>query len=270
MEPFLALSAYDIFVYLLVGIATLACLDLIVGTRFIFRPHWGAGVTTMIVILGYVIGQIASWPAEIIFQDFMVAGVVGYPTTHLVPPLDSGPSAQDAPICAAARNPPLPDTSESKEPRCACLTIWHAVSGHYFQALPWDLQQRIRRKAPLHRNCKIDHAALYFEASAAARKDVNSFERAATFSRLAVFCRNIATVALFAFAAALYNSLRGGKDGVARPPIRGIQPWLNKPSLQALLFFLVGFGIFARFLYFYRQNALEVLTTYAYAPFPID
>ena len=270
MEPFLALSAYDIFVYLLVGIATLACFDLVFGTHFIFRQEWGAGATTMVVILGYLIGQIVSWPAEAIFQDFIVGSVVGYPTSRLVPPLVPAPS-NDTPICKVARHPPRPDTSEFKQPGCNCLAIWRAVSGHYAEALPWNLQQRIRQKAPLNeKTCEIDYPALYIEASAAAKKNVNSFERAATFSRLAVFCRNMATVALLALIVALYNTLRVAGGYIGRRPIPGIQPWLNEPRLQALLFFLLGLGMLSRFLYFYRLNAWEVLVTYAYLPFPID
>jgi len=265
MEPFIALSAYDIFVYLLVGIAALAACDLVRGTHFIFRQDWSPGVTTMVVILGYLMGQIVSWPAEVIFQDVIVARAIDWPAVHLVPPLDPEPKAE-GPICAGARNPPRPAPSKSS----FCLQAFRALTGHYSEPLSWSVQQRIRRKAPFNETtCKIDYEAMYIEAFAATKKDPNAFERASTFARLEVFCRNMACVALFASLFAFYN-VGLASHGVHRRPIPGVQPWLNNPRLQLALFLVVGVGLFLRFIYFFRLQAVEVLTTYAYVPLPID
>src|SRR5262245_9779295 len=87
MQSLIALTEYDIFAYLMVGLALLGLSDLIIGTGFLLRSEWNAGIVTMTVIIAYVSGQITSWPAEIAIENGLINYALKPQTHHLVPNL---------------------------------------------------------------------------------------------------------------------------------------------------------------------------------------
>ena len=84
MEKIITLTDYDIFAYLMVGIAVLAASDLVLGSRFVFRKQWGFGIVTMMVISAYVLGQILAGPAELILEQIAVRQFLKTPVHYLV------------------------------------------------------------------------------------------------------------------------------------------------------------------------------------------
>jgi hypothetical protein len=83
------------------------------------------------------------------------------------------------------------------------------------------------------------------------------------FSRLYVFCRNMAFVALLA---AIASIVRIGRLKLFRKNIqisRNIPAWLRNPYTQLAIFAVVAAGLFYRYLFFYRLYSVEVLIAFA-------
>jgi hypothetical protein len=120
----------------------------------------------------------------------------------------------------------------------------------YGTPLPEPTRERVRARAG-----DLRGEALFFHCFAVMKHDEVVRERLATFLNLYGFCRNMA-LALVAVAGCLIVGLLIGSADTG--PAAGPGWWLAASVAAAV-------GMLYRFLKFYRQYALELLTSYAEA-----
>jgi hypothetical protein len=241
MERILVLTDYDIFAYLMVGLAAFAACDLALGTKLLYRDKWTFGPATVVVITAYITGQILSSPADWFFEELIVKAAMKEPAHHLVLSKDELEK-----INCDAPNP----TDRGWIGRTLLV---------YYQPLGCQLQKSIRAKTDKNGQ------QLFFTAYPTAKKDSNAYERMMIFSRLYIFCRNMAFVALLA---AIASIIRIGRSRYFRRDVRistNVPRWLRNPYTQLAIFSAIAVGLFYRYLFFYRLYSVEVLIAYASA-----
>lgn len=255
------LPEYDVFAYLMVGIAALAASDLIFRSRFLIRDKWSITAVTLVVIAGYVAGQLISTPAEWILERLFVHQWLKSPAQHLVMSRSEYDELKGA------------DFIKKCDERSAQFggLLGNTVLSHR-QPMPCATQQRIRQHPGA-----ADGNRLFFQAYESVRYDANVRERLSVFSRLYSFSRNMAFVGLLA---AFIVAIRAAWPHPAAPKQAtkksraerkssdtkdraGISPWLFVPRWQFILFAAIGLGMFYRFVLFYRLYSVEVLRAFA-------
>lgn len=254
MERIIApLTDYDIFAYLMVGIAALAASDLVFGSRFLIRNSWDFGVATMVVIAAYVAGQIVAGPAEWTLERLLARQLLGDPVHHLV--------------MSKVEYQRLATSAEGFDKACEARRkeldgILFGTVLSYVQPLPCADQQNIRKN-----DAAPEGAALFFQAYRAVKNRDHVRDRLSTFSRLYIFSRNMSFVAFLAAFAVAVQALRRRTENKPKPKTRKrprskISPWLFDPRWQFILFVGIGLGLLYRYLFFYRLYSIEVLTAY--------
>lgn len=252
MEKIITLTDYDIFAYLMVGIAVLAASDLVLGSRFVFRNQWGFGIVTMMVISAYVLGQILAGPAELILEQIAVRQFLKTPVHYLVLTRKQYEEIAEPDNDFVARcNDRYEQTMQER------YFITTVLS--YFQPLSCVIQQQIRKD----KKSIKDGQELFYEAYAIARNDDKTAERLGTFSRLYIFCRNMAFAALLAAVAVLFRWRRGRCAHWRALEAAGLSPWLTYPRWQFAIFATAAVALFFRYVFFYRLYSVEVLTAFA-------
>lgn len=245
------LTDYDIFAYLMVGIAALAASDLVFGSRFLIRDEWSFGVGTMVIIAAYVAGQIVAAPSEWVLGRIVTHSLLKEPAYHLVM------SKKDyEPFASNAKG--FLDECNKRRREYDSLLFDTVVA--YAQPLSCNLQLRIRQKEP-----NAQGRDLFSRAHSEIRNQEFTRDRLTTFSRLYIFCRNMSFVAfLAAFAVAIRARNRvKTKKVVSKRTKAGISQWLFEPRWQFIMFGAVGVALFVRYLFFYRLYSVEVLTAFA-------
>jgi hypothetical protein len=233
MEKILNFGDYDLFAYLMVGLAAFVVCDLVFGTRLLFREKWHFGTTTAMLIGAYVFGHIIATPAEWILERVFVGKVLGPPTDHLVRNL-------------------------ANKPNCLAGTIFF----DYYKPLEQEVSDLVRKKT------KLQGQPLFWTAYAVAKKDISAKERLPIFLKLYAFCRNMSFVALVAAFVVLVQRRRGYYTDERRAVLlsyQGVPDWLTQPKWQFGIFLAAGLGLFLRYLFFYRLYSVEVLVAYATA-----
>jgi hypothetical protein len=126
------------------------------------------------------------------------------------------------------------------------LTKW--LLPGYCTPLPGSTRDRVRNSSE-----GLEGGALFFHCHAVMKSDSVVRERLETFLNLYGFCRNM-SLALVIVAACLGGGLVIGSADTG--PVVAPGWWLAAAALAAL-------GMLYRYLKFYRQYALELLTSYA-------
>jgi hypothetical protein len=229
-----SLSDYDIFAYLMIGVAMLAANDLIFGTNNFFKGDWNTGNITITVVAAYVIGQVTAFGAAEVLER-ATASLLGRPIEFLVP----GENAKAANWLKC-----IPGL------------------GFYFDKLHDNTLAEIAKRNEKN----LEGAELFWEAYNAVKQNENAFDRITTFSRLYHFCRNMAFASfLAAFVVVVVRIWRGSTKTPAPVLVfEGLPRWLTIPRWQFVAFTLVGVLLYIRYLEYFRSHSIEVLTTYAY------
>jgi hypothetical protein len=257
------LTDYDIFAYLMVGIAALAASDLILRTRFLIREKWDFGIGTMVIIAAYVAGQIVAVPSEWVLGRLITHQWLQEPAQHLVV------SKEEYKTFTAS--------TEGFDAACAKHRrkydgLFYETLLSYFQPLSCRLQENIRKKEP-----DAEGRDLFSKAHTVARGDEYTRERLTTFSRLYIFSRNMSFVAFAAAFAVVIVAARGrpktkpkASKSARKRRASGtsVSAWLYRPRAQFILFTAVGIALFYRYLLFYRLYSIEVLTAFSAQPPP--
>jgi hypothetical protein len=241
MEGLVSLPDYDVFAYLMVGVALLAASDLIFGTAILLKAKWNASNTALTVIAAYVIGQLTAFGAAAVLENQLVLSALGRPIDFLVP--------------------------SNVTPDLNCIRRLMAPNS-YFMPLHSNTLARIEVKNEKNER-KLKSEELFWEAYNTVKQDENAFARITTFSRLYNFCRNMAFASVLAAVVVLVTRIWRG--ATATPPpvpaLQGLPPWLSKPRWQLLAFGITSVLLYAQYLYYLRAHSIEVITTYAYGKF---
>lgn len=238
MEKFFSLNDYDIIAYLMVGVAALMVFDIVLGSAFLFRAKWNTGLVVGMLIIGYVGGHLISIPAGWLFRDIVIHGFLKEPIQHLIP----------------NPKPKPPDKTCEHEVgwRCAHLDLW----GQYFDPAPTELRGEVERDAK-----DAEGSDLFLKAFKKAKTNEAVYARMEIFQRLYLLFRNLAFINVLAVVLVMINLVRhafnGGRD--RRLIYYGVQPWLTNSWWQLVIFTVLSYGLFNRFLDFYRLYSLEVL-----------
>jgi hypothetical protein len=238
MDSHLSLPDYDIFAYLMVGLALLAASDLIFGTTILVKGEWNPSNTALTVIAAYVIGQLTAFGAATIFESKPVVAALGRPADFLVPS----------------------DTT----PKINSLRRLTAPPSYFLPLHPNTLKSIAAKNEKM-----LKSEELYWEAYNIVKQDEHAFERMTTFSRLYNFCRNMAFASLLA--AITVFTTRVWRWATGTPPpvlaVEGLPRWLSKPRWQLAAFSFTGVILYVQYLFYLRAHSIEVLTTYAYGKF---
>jgi hypothetical protein len=278
LEKIIAFTDYDIFAYLMVGIAILAASDLVLDTRFFFRKDWGFGIGIVIVVVAYIVGQVLSTPADWVMEQLLVKEWLKEPSYHLVVSNEEYERYGKPPA-----NKFFESCKASNEEGFLKHILASTLSS-YGEHLSCGLQDNIRKKT------NKEGKELFFEAYAVAKKEKDAAERMLVFSRLYIFSRNMAFAAFLAALAVIFrigkNVSTERKAKLARtetvlstvlrvmktalpqtgsPTKLKISEWLRKPGWQLVIFLVLGFGLLYRYLFFYRLYDIEVLIAFASA-----
>ena len=234
MSSLVSFSEYDIFAYLMVGLATLAVSDIVLGARFLFRETWHTGTVTITVIAAYLVGHIVATPAQWVLEQSLVNGLLGRPSHNLM----------------------VPETE-------AHSGWMYRTVLEYWRPLDKAVQGKIQSKTT------AVEEKLFWTAYPVAKANEKVQERLVTFSKLYTFSRNMTFVALLAMVAVGIKGYcaRCGWQPDAGHVIRmGMQPWFTQSRWQLVVFAGCAVFLFIRYLTFYRLYSLEVLVTYAFTP----
>jgi|SRR3954470_14075446 len=222
----LRFSDYDIFAYVVSGIAAILAVDVVVGTHFMMGATWTVSQGIVLVIAAYVVGQILAAPSSWIIERRLVRRVLGRPTDALL--------------------------------RIGPLRGWRAklsrsILADYYN--PLDRATGNLLRALMKRERLLSGEELFWRAFPAIKCNEIAYSRVEAFLKLYGFCRNMAFVALLSVVAlagsATVVAIRDG-PAASLPPIG----W-------ALASLLVGVGMLLRYLKFRRLYVVEVLTTFA-------
>ncbi len=236
MEKSFSFGEFDIFAYLMVGVAALIVFDFVLKTHFLFRARWKAPTLTAVLILAYLVGHLVSIPSELFLEELLAKNVLGEPISHLVP---GGPCMDS-----------------SKE------TFSWIPLHYYFQSVPRPACEKIVSKSY---NARGDD--LFAQAFAAAKHDENAYERMMIFQRLYILFRNMTMLSIFAFCALVFRAAIGvsnSNNPSTELEAFGVQSWMTIPRNQCLFFGVLSLGLLDRYLYFYYLYSREVITSFAF------
>lgn len=251
MEHIVALPQYDVLAYLIAGLAAIAVADLIFGTRIVFRSQdWGVSRITVLIVVGYVGGQIIGVLSTWLMEQELVNRGFGSPTSQLM-----------RPSC---------DTPNLDWPQRVVRFFYDALPFvGYFEPLECNTQNTIIEKLKANHKDSLNepklYPALFWEAYNTAKQDTDAFERIVTFHREYSVCRNMSFVSFLAAFAVIVQRSRNRLISVEDGKDLGVPRWLERRRLLLVVFLFVGAALFARYLYFYRAHSIEVFTSYGYA-----
>ncbi len=262
LERLIAFTEFDIFAYLIVGLAALGSLLVIFHPGLLIHPQIGFGGSLAVAIGAYTLGHLISIPGHWLIEEALVRRQFLAPVEHLI---KKDPKARDKAGNCLLITP---------EPEWTDATIWA-----YWRPLTCQLQDRIKQ-----RSSDAKGRELFAKAYAAARSDAYARDRMLIFLRLYTFSRNLAVVMFAAATIALFLLF---KDYIVMPAWRRSHPqstapptaeeiaaqfrlervatWATHRLTLAVVFTLFGLGLLLRFMEFYRLYSVEVLTSYASA-----
>jgi hypothetical protein len=299
MQNLFKFSDYDIFAYVVAGLALMIGADLVLGWDTIVRRDGSltVGEGAVRVLGAYVLGMLVAGLSSRVLQRWLEHRVVGQPFGSLMRAADSAGwrsvfSSYHHPLSATVR-------ARVKE-RLEKLQSWSAGDITKLETFPKGLLAGGDWLAMSER--------LFSAAHPSALRDSAAADRMETFLKLYGFCRNLAFVLLVCavgFAVQCYRGIEapqlgrsaGGSsvtvlvvpsDGTAARVADALKPkpgpdckafvtsqedakacgalWSHGWMAAATL--LVALLLFGRFLYFHRLYAVEVLTAYSREKLP--
>ena len=230
MDGLIKFSDYDIFGYLVSGLAVLGLADLTFGTHFVFViGDWKVADAVLVIVAGYVIGHIIAAAATLVIDRFFVHTLLGKPDNILMRWTE-------------------PDWKPG----------WRRwVLGEYFIPLPANVWERVVARAGVpvanaQKNMRLGQE-LFWQAWAFIKQQPIPYARMDSFLRLYGFCRQFCFVSLLAAAAFAWRIWIAPDVNLRPQPV----------SWWVLAAAVVGFAMFSRYLKFLRLYGQEVFITYA-------
>jgi hypothetical protein len=167
MEHLIALPSFDVFAYLMVGIAAIALCDLHLGTGLFFRDEWTVSTGTVIAVAAYVLGHVISSISTLTIEW---------------PVID----------CWAQR--PAFNLLATKDAEKGVAWPARVLMAPYFDRFDDNTQAKIRERKPQQN----DINELFWQAYDTAKTQEHAFERVTVFQQLFIFSRNMAFVLFWA------------------------------------------------------------------------
>lgn len=294
MQNLLKFSDYDIFAYVIAGLALMIGLDVVLGWETILRRDGSLSLSegAVRVLIAYVIGMLLTAPSSYFLQRKFEHRVVGQPFGSL---MRASATAGWRGIFGSYHNPASEAVRERVKERLLGLPGWDAARITTLETLP--------NGARVSPEWLKAAEGVFFAAHPAATRDSVAAERMETFLKLYGFCRNLAFVLLICtvgFLALWVCGVGPAQLGASSTPGSGVtvvvvpsdaaaanvqaaakqSPVTCKPfsptkdgvaacaplpshKWMALGSFVAAILLFWRFLYFHRLYALEVLTAYS-------
>jgi hypothetical protein len=229
MDGLFRFSDYDVFGYLISGLALIAICDVTFGTQFVLAsPGWTVFNAVAIIVAGYVVGHIVAATATLVIDRFLISFTVGNAANRLMMWKDKG-----------------------WKPGWRRLVL-----GEYFVPVHWSVWERAVKRAGLspdqeRRNEKLGEL-VFWPAWAYIKQQPIPYARMDSFLRLYGFCRQCCFVSLIAALAFAYRIWLPISSPAAQPTI-----W------WVVLAVVTAFAMFNRYLKFLRAYSLEVFITFA-------
>lgn len=216
-------SVYDFFGYLASGFLLLGSVDYAFGWNWLISEDLPVGIGLLGLIGAYVLGHLVAHISSVMLELNFLRKVLGSPEEHL-----------------------FVEPPES---------LWRYLFPGNFQPLPKETKERILERA---KNAGIHEPgrALFFHCHPIAKRDNATLERLNTFLNLYGFSRNI-TMALVLAAVVLVIG------GIRDAGVSDIADVRTAKFLGAAMCMLAAYGMFLRYLKFFRHYTVEVFISYA-------
>lgn len=84
MENKIPFTSYDFWAYLSAGFALLFALDTVSGQHLVMRDSWTVVQSVIAITVAYVIGHLVAGASSLIFERWLVGGMLGNPRDNLL------------------------------------------------------------------------------------------------------------------------------------------------------------------------------------------
>jgi len=217
-------NAYDFLGYLASGFLLLITIDYVFNGGNLAKPSPPIGFAIFWVLLAYILGHLIAHLSSTLLEINFLRGVLGSPEEHLLAEKSNSP--------------------------------WARIFPENFKPLPKTTQERILARAAKEGVSTASMRSFFFHCHAIAKRDRVTLERLNQFLNQYGFCRNITMVLLLAaviLPLAALILLAQGKYGSI--------DWQKFVWGAASL--VGAYGMFLRYLKFFRHYTLEVFMSYA-------
>lgn len=240
MESLFRFSDYDIFGYLVSGLAVLGVCDATIATHLVLDVEWTVTHVGFVIISAYVIGHIVASAATLIFDRLLVRGLIGTPS-NLLMRRKTGERAPER---------------EKREKWRRGWARW--MLGEYLEPIDSSVRSRVIERAGIDPHAADNDAELgekvFWRAWPVIKRAPIPYGRMDSFLRLYGFCRHLSFVSLLAaigFAYAIWVHPPPASD-TPRPDV-----WWIFGALT------ISVVLFRRYLKFFRLYGVEIFSTYA-------
>ncbi len=220
-------SDYDVFAYLATGLAGLAVTDLVLSTNYWVSANWAVTDGVFAVILAYIVGHLIASLAQWIIERKLVRVTLGRPIEIFL--------------------------RRSRRGRIENIAR-RLVRQYYTEPSP-KVVAKLREIIEEQGIEDLDD--LFVRAHLASKQEPATLVRMDSFLRLYGFARNIAFVGITGGIALAISAAWHYQYGDLLE--------MREKLFLASISFLLGFGMFERYLKFYRLFVLELVLTLAHA-----
>lgn len=225
MQQLSQLSDYELVAYIASGFSLLVVRDIVVSSHTVFCANWTVLYGVTIVLISYILGHIIASLSELVLERWFTTKILLPPSINLM-------------------------KSDSNTPK---VSSWkRALFRGYYK----PVSANIKSKIDARNTESLEGESLFWGAFIVAKKDENAYTRMYSFLKLYGFCRNMAFVAIIGGISILID--------IAIDCLSGQFSSLSDQRFQHAIFALVvAYGMFHRYLMFYRLYSLEVFISYA-------
>lgn len=132
--------------------------------------------------------------------------------------------------------------------------FWCWIFPGFYCALPKETRDRILHKSEAKAGIKSCGRGLFFHCHPIVKRDVNTLARLNTFLNLYGFCRNVSMASIITVVILVIGVIADWRAGLQ---VQSTKIWWAGAAAFS------AFGMFYRYLKFFRQYTLEVFITYA-------
>jgi hypothetical protein len=229
MDKFLRFSDYDIFGYLIAGLASFGLFDLFTNHQIVLQSSWTVSSAVITIVAAYIAGHLISGLATALIDRGLVRRFFGKPDSLLF--------------------------SSPKKSRLNTLKKW--LFGEFFDPLPGDIRDRVLKRAKLtsaqNKGKKVGEI-LFYRAWPYIKREPIAYSRLETFLKLYHFHRTISFLSLIS-AVAIPVSIYFKTTN-----FYFIQ---DHPVISVIFALIIAYGMFRRYLRFFRLYSVEVFSNYS-------
>lgn len=229
MDRLLRFSDYDIFGYLITGLAAFGLFDLFGNHQIVIQSSWTISSAVITIVAAYVAGHLISGLAAAIIDRGLVRRYFGKPDRLLF--------------------------TRPKKSKLNSFLQW--AFGEFFVPLPADMRERVIKRAKLSQAQKKDKNVgeiLFYRAWPYIKREQIAYSRLETFLKLYHFCRTVSFLAVISAIAIPFSAYNGMTRSLF------IQ---EHPAISIVLALVIAFGMFRRYLRFFRLYSVEVFSNYS-------